>query len=79
MLRVDPRQRDRLVAIIRNLIDRIGEARMNGWMSEAAGLQTSLQAANGKLASLPSFQAAKTSVADLGLPVIRSSTRTVGD
>ena len=31
MLRMDPRQRGRLVEIIRNLEDRIGEARLNGW------------------------------------------------
>jgi hypothetical protein len=52
MLRVDPRQRDRLIGIIRNLTDRITEANMNGWPGEAQGLQTSLQAAKGKLASL---------------------------
>ena len=41
MLRMDPKQRGRLVEIIRNLEDRITEARLNGWRGEVQGLQTS--------------------------------------
>jgi hypothetical protein len=37
MLRVDPHQRPRLVEIIRNLAERITEARMNGWLGEVQG------------------------------------------
>jgi hypothetical protein len=44
MLRVDPRQRARLIEIIRNLTDRIAEARTNGWLGEVQGLQISLNA-----------------------------------
>lgn len=52
MLRVDPQQRRRLEEIIRNLGDRIEEARANGWLGEVQGLQISLEAARNKLASL---------------------------
>jgi hypothetical protein len=52
MLRVDPNQRNRLIEIIRNLADRIDEARVNGWLGEVQGLQISLDAARAKLISL---------------------------
>jgi hypothetical protein len=39
MLRADPAQRRRLEEIIRNLTDRIDEARANGWLGEVQGLQ----------------------------------------
>ncbi|WP_249926155.1 integrase [Streptomyces aureocirculatus] len=52
MLRVSSRQRGRLVEIIRNLGDRIDEARMNGWLGEVQGLQVSLSKAKEKLVGL---------------------------
>ena len=52
MLRVDPRQRHRLIEIIRNLAERIGEAKDNGWHGEVDGLTVSLNAAEKKLAGL---------------------------
>ena len=73
MLRVDPRQRDRLAAIIRNLTDRITEANMNGWLGEAQGLRTSLGAAKSKLASLKGVPPDPPSVTDLGIPTLRGS------
>ncbi len=42
MLRVSPGQRPRLIEIIRNLSERIAEARTNGWLGEVQGLQVSL-------------------------------------
>ena len=51
-LRVDPRQRPRLIEIIGNLTQRIDEARSNGWLGEVHGLTTSLEAAKRKLASV---------------------------
>jgi hypothetical protein len=45
MLRVDPKHRNRLSEIIHSLGERIKEARMNGWLGEVQGLQTSLDAA----------------------------------
>lgn len=72
MLRVEPRQRDRLVEIARNLTDRIAEARANGWLGEVQGLQVSLEAARQKLASLDRLARTKTSTGavNLGMPVI---------
>jgi hypothetical protein len=52
MLRVDPKTRPRLAAIIENLRDRIDEARVNGWLGEIQGLQISLDAAAAKMATL---------------------------
>jgi hypothetical protein len=70
MLRVDPRQRDRLIGIIGNLTDRITEANMNGWLGEAQGLRTSLEAAKGKLTSLTKNPAGPSSTTHLGMPII---------
>jgi len=73
MLRVDPRQRARLVEITRNLSERIAEARMNGWLGEVQGLQVSLDAAQTKLASLDRAQRTDgAGLTQLGIPVIRS-------
>jgi hypothetical protein len=52
VLRVDPRQRGRLIEIIDSLNERIKEARMNGWLGEVQGLQTSLDAAAKKIVTL---------------------------
>jgi hypothetical protein len=48
----NPRQRGRLAEIVRNLADRITEARMNGWLGEVDGLTVSLHAATAKLTEL---------------------------
>jgi hypothetical protein len=74
MLRVDPQQRPRLIAIIRNLSDRITEARDNGWLGEVEGLQVSLDAARAKLAALDRTQPGpNTAITNLGIPVIRGA------
>lgn len=52
MLRVEPRQRPRLVEIVDNLSARVKEARINGWLGEVEGLNISLDAAVVKLNSL---------------------------
>lgn len=72
MLRVSPEQRPRLVEIIRNLDDRITEAKMNGWLGEVEGLQVSLNAAKRKLAGLDRSQQRPQAVGptDLGMPVV---------
>ena len=67
MLRVDPRQRPRLVAIIGSLGERIAEAKLNGWLGEVQGLQTSLVAAETKLAALDRTTNRRTAI-PLGLP-----------
>lgn len=70
MLRVDPRQRTRLEQIIRNLAERLQEARDNGWQGEAEGLKTSLAAAQRKLASLDRTARNKPRPTALGMPTI---------
>jgi hypothetical protein len=74
MLRVDPKQHSRLVEIIRNLDDRITEARLNGWLGEVQGLQTSRDAAANKLVALDRTVAqasrAATEPTLLGIPVV---------
>jgi hypothetical protein len=71
MLRMDPRQRGRLVEIIRNLEDRITEARLNGWLGEVQGLQTSRDAAAKKLVNLDrSITQSSQGTTDLGIPPI---------
>ena len=73
MLRVDPRQRQRLGEIILNLRDRIAEARENGWLGELEGLQVSLDAAKAKMASMTKADRVRATAADLGFPTIRDS------
>jgi hypothetical protein len=63
------------VAIIHNLHDRIEEARLNEWLGEIDGLQTSLDAATGKLAGLDRMRDRPTNQVTLGIPVIRASDR----
>jgi integrase len=71
MLRVDPKQRNRLIEIVRNLSDRIDEARANGWFGEVQGLQISLDAARAKLVSLDRTSRSSGSITKLGIPKIR--------
>ncbi|WP_222123085.1 hypothetical protein [Streptomyces sp. SLBN-118] len=57
--------------IIRNLGDRIEEARANGWLGEVQGLQTSLEAARNKLASLDRLTRTRNRTpVVLGMPII---------
>lgn len=55
-LRVDPRERRRLIAIIENLKDRIREAQSNGWTGEVNGLTVTHAAAVNKLVGLDRSQ-----------------------
>jgi Phage integrase family len=73
VLRIDPRQRPRLVKIARNLADRVVEARHNGWLGEVEGLQVSLTAATDKLAALDrsAGKAGENSPTGLGIPTMR--------
>ncbi|WP_319459254.1 hypothetical protein [Micromonospora sp. RTP1Z1] len=72
LLRVDHNQRPRLVEIIRNLADRITEAKRNGWLGEVQGLQVSLNEAQTKLVSLDR-RAAGSGPTLLGIPIIRGT------
>lgn len=70
MLRVDPRQRTRLEQIIRNLAERLAEARDNGWQGEAEGLKISLAAAQRKLIGLNRAARNNPRATALGMPTI---------
>lgn len=69
MLRPDPLQEPRLVAIIANLEDRLAEANERGWVGEVAGLQVSLDAARQKLEQMRKLLAQPAAVL-LGTPTI---------
>jgi integrase len=72
MLRVDLGQRSRLIEIVRNLTDRITEARLNGWLGEVEGLNVSLEAARIKLVSLERTSRSAGSITELGIPATRN-------
>jgi hypothetical protein len=71
---MDPKQHGPLAEIIRNLDERIKEARMNGWLGEVQGLQTSRDAAAKKLVAVDRAIAqpghATTAPTSLGIPTI---------
>jgi hypothetical protein len=69
MLWPDPAQRDRLVEIRDNLLDRIAEAEREGWLGEVEGLQVSLAGAEDKLAQLDRRTRNPTTV-NLGVPAV---------
>ncbi|WP_410570313.1 tyrosine-type recombinase/integrase [Amycolatopsis sp. cmx-4-61] len=76
MLRVSPTQRPRLVEIIRNLHDRITEAKMNGWLGEVQGLEYSLTKGKEKLANLDkTIRNSAGTLTDLGLPTLRTASQ----
>ena len=75
MLRVDPRQRPRLAEIIKNLKDRIDEARLNGWLGKVEGLHVSLDAAQTKLAALDRSMRRRNGVMDLSIPAVPATPR----
>ncbi|MET9695205.1 site-specific integrase [Streptomyces sp. NPDC006514] len=52
LLRPEPSQRDRLIEIRDNLIDRIAEGQCEGWLGEVEGLEISLAGAEDKQPSL---------------------------
>ncbi|MGW5146812.1 tyrosine-type recombinase/integrase [Rhodococcus koreensis] len=70
-LRLDPTARPRIIEIIANLKDRIQEAKLNRWLGEMEGLESSLKAATTKLVSLDRMRERQpTGPVNLGIPVI---------
>ena len=67
LLRVDPAQRPRLEVIHANLLDRLQEARDQGWLGEVAAIETTLAAAAQKLEAMRELTARRTTVS-LGMP-----------
>jgi hypothetical protein len=76
-LRLDLKARPRLVEIIQNLRDRIEEAKLNGWLGEVQGLETSLNEAARKLVSLDRARDREPAgPVNLGIPIITDSNNT---
>jgi hypothetical protein len=72
MLRIDPRQRPRLMAI-HNLSERITKAKQNSWHGEVEGLRVSQEAAQAKPSALDRSRSVPApSITDLGSPILRS-------
>ncbi|WP_329536814.1 integrase (plasmid) [Streptomyces sp. NBC_01450] len=65
LLRPDPAQRSRLVEIRDNLLDRIAEAELEGWLGEIEGLRISLAGAESKIDQIDSAPGV---TIDLGMP-----------
>jgi hypothetical protein len=69
LLRPDPAQRARLIQIRDNLIDRIAEAHLEGWLGEVDGLNVSPAAARNKLSQLDATPSASSRPAvQIGMP-----------
>lgn len=67
LLRVDPAQMPRLESIHANLVDRLEEAKEQGWLGEVAAIETTRAAAEQKLAAMRSAAAQHTTTT-LGMP-----------
>jgi len=70
LLRVDPAQMARLEGIHANLLDRLHEAKEQGWLGEVAAIETTLAAATQKLKAMPALDNA----VHISMPDIRVST-----
>jgi hypothetical protein len=53
-----------------NLVDRLAEAKEQGWLGEVAAIETTMAAAEQKLDAM---RIARSTTVHLGLPVLRSS------
>jgi hypothetical protein len=67
LLRVDPAQIPRLESIHANLLDRLEEAKEQGWLGEIAAIETTRAAAEQKLAAMRPAAAQQTTTT-LGMP-----------
>jgi hypothetical protein len=67
LLRPSPQQRPRMAEIRDNLHARIAEAREQGWLGEAEGLQVSLAGAEQKIAQIDALAAQRATI-HLGIP-----------
>lgn len=68
LLRVEPKQRQRLADIRDNLVARIAEAEREGWLGEAEGLRVSLAAAKEKLVQADRVVQRRNTAVSLGMP-----------
>jgi len=74
LLRVDPAQRARLEEIHVNLADRLQEAKEQGWLGEAAAIDTTMAAAAQKLKAMREAAIRSTTTIVLGMPEIHGAT-----
>ena len=72
LLRVDPAQIPRLQGIHANLVDRLQEAKEQGWLGEVAAIETTIAAATQKLTAMRESTVRRTTV-QLGMPDARNS------
>ncbi|WP_406067713.1 site-specific integrase [Streptomyces sp. NBC_01020] len=72
LLLVDPAQMPRLQEIHANLIDRLQEAKDQGWLGEVAAIETTMAAAAQKLEAMRE-RAAQPSTVHLGMPDFRTT------
>ncbi|WRZ87917.1 integrase [Streptomyces sp. NBC_01007] len=72
LLLVDPAQMPRLQEIHANLVNRLQEAKDQGWLGEVAAIETTMAAAAQKLEAMRD-RAAQPSTVHLGMPDIHSS------
>jgi hypothetical protein len=73
LLRVDPAQKPRLEEICANLTDRLREAQDQGWLGEVAAIETTMAAAQQRLAAMREL-ADRGAITRLGMPDVRLST-----
>jgi integrase len=71
LLRVDPAQMPRLQEIHTNLLDRLQEAKEQGWLGEVAAIETTMATAAQKLEAMRSLAVHQTTI-QLGMPDFRS-------
>jgi hypothetical protein len=69
-IRVDPAQLPRLEEIHANLVDRLEEAKEQGWLGEVAAIETTMAAAAQKLEAM---RAIRNAAVHLGMPDMRSA------
>lgn len=72
LLRVDPAQKPRLEEIHANLLDRLKEAKEQGWLGEVAAIETTLAAADQKLQAMRKA-ANRNKTVSLPMPNVRQS------
>jgi hypothetical protein len=72
VLRPDPEQGPRLEEIRANLLDRLQEAKEQGWLGEIAAIEASLAAAKQKLAAMHDVTERHSTV-HLGMPDFRAA------
>ena len=73
MLRSDPTQRPRLVEIRDNLIARVGEAELEGWLGEVEGLRINRAGTEEELNQLDAKERRISTVVNLGMPTFGRS------